>query len=115
MLAKFLSPVATSPTSFVTDVYHGSGCECVWLGNPLPTWLVLAKRLDVTRAAVLAINVANVSLPHGSISVPIQQIFGTNNNDTNFEHVEKINELNIFVDLDKHLINRSQDLANQIR
>ena len=70
--------VAVSNKTMIQDVYHGKGCECVWLGNPLPQWAVYAKRLNVegTKAAVLAINLGDTVLSAGAISVSYTQIFG---------------------------------------
>ena len=78
--------VALSHHTFEAEVYHGSGCECVWLGSTLPTWMVFAKRLDAAakRAAVLAINVGDSSLPSGSISVPLSAIFGVDDSAEHF-------------------------------
>lgn len=90
--------VAVSNHSFKTDVYHGSGCECVWLGSSLPTWMVFAKRLNAaaTRAAVLAINVGESSLPAGSISVPMSAIFGVDESADRFKSVDSILEYDVW-------------------
>lgn len=73
--------MALSPKDqYLVDIehYNGAACECASTGS-MPGWAVFAKRLTetpATEAAAIAINFGNSTLPAGTISVSMSDIFG---------------------------------------